>query len=269
MSDAQNRRNNRRQAQAELAQLFDQTHNVNVIHYSCESFYNRPDGSSPRITSIAVRNLQNAQTISFSIHQVAERSRLTRDEIETQYDRLEKQMLDEFYEFVLRRDTFHWLHWNMRDINFGFQAIAHRYRVLGGTPEPIDETKLHDLARLLFAIYGAKYADHPRLVKVIRMNNITDKDLLVGEDEAKAFEDREYVKLHRSTLRKVDSLASIAQHAHLGKLITKATWREVYGADVAAWIEVITEHWLFKLIGIIGAIFLFYEILQAVGILKP
>jgi len=38
-----------------------------VIHYSCESFYDRPNGASPRITSIAVRKLDSGQTLSFSI----------------------------------------------------------------------------------------------------------------------------------------------------------------------------------------------------------
>ena len=54
-----------------------------------------------------------------------------------------------------------YMHWNMRDINYGFPAIEHRYRVLGGNPVIIDDDKKLDLARLLIDIYGVGYAGHP------------------------------------------------------------------------------------------------------------
>lgn len=252
MTGARNRRENRRNAKLTLAELFSRAQNVNVIHYSCESFYDRPDGNSPRITSIAVRNLQNGQTISFSIHQIAERNKVSVGDIEQEYDHLERKMLAEFYKFVEQRDVYEWLHWNMRNINYGFQAIAHRYSVLGGIPIQIADIKQHDLSRILFAIYGPGYADHPRLTKIIEMNQMSKLDFISGEEEARAFENKEYVKLHQSTLRKVDLLAGIAETAYAGKLKTKATWRDMYGSDIAAWTEMITEHWLFKLISVIG-----------------
>ena len=83
----------RREAKETLNTLFTNAAQVSVIHYSCESFYDRPDGRSPRITSIAVRNLESGQTASFSIHQVAERQRLDPCEIRSKYDRLESRML--------------------------------------------------------------------------------------------------------------------------------------------------------------------------------
>lgn len=67
-----------------------------MIHYSGESFYDRPDGASPRITSIAVRKLDTGQTLSFSIHQVAERAGIAFAQIERSYDKLERMMLDAF-----------------------------------------------------------------------------------------------------------------------------------------------------------------------------
>ena len=62
-----------KEARQRLDSLFSDRSKVWVIHYSCESFYDRPNGASPRITSPAVRSLDSAQTHSFSIHQVAER----------------------------------------------------------------------------------------------------------------------------------------------------------------------------------------------------
>jgi hypothetical protein len=73
---------------ATLDKLFGDASNVWVIHYSCESFYDRPEGRSPRVTSIAVRRLDSGQTLSFSIHQVAEEQKIGFNEIEAQYDKL-------------------------------------------------------------------------------------------------------------------------------------------------------------------------------------
>lgn len=217
---------------------------VVVIHYSCESFYDRPDGSSPRITSIAVRNLYSAQTRSFSIHQIAEINGYPLDDVEEHYDELERQMLDAFYEYVSRHQDHMWLHWNMRDINYGFQAIAHRYRVLGGNPTEIHESRLVDLSRLLVALYGRDYVAHPRMQKLIEKNGITKRDFLAGAEEAVAFENQEYVKLHFSTLRKVDILAGIVERVDEESLVTNSTWKDIYGLYPAAAGEWLQSHWL-------------------------
>jgi hypothetical protein len=37
----------------------------------------------------------------------------------------------------------------MRNINFGFQAIEHRYKVLGGKPYIVEDDRKVDLAKLL------------------------------------------------------------------------------------------------------------------------
>ncbi|MBD2079292.1 hypothetical protein [Leptolyngbya sp. FACHB-17] len=201
MGEAWNKVQKRRQAKAKLAELISKADQVVIIHYFCESFYNRPDGSSPRITSIAVRNLESGQTKSFSIHQVAERQGYSASALEQHYNQLERLMLDEFYDYVRRHSTHIWLHWNMRDINYGFPAIAHRYQVLQGEPEEINESKLVDLSRLLIAIYGSGYIEHPRLPNLVDKNHIGHTDFLDGKAEADAFVSKQYVKLHQSTLR--------------------------------------------------------------------
>jgi hypothetical protein len=71
-----------------------------------------------------------------------------------------------------------YLHWNMRDANYGFAAIEHRYRVLGGSPIIIDDDKKTDLARLLIDIYGVGYTGHPRLETLLAQNSIKTLDLL-------------------------------------------------------------------------------------------
>ena len=243
-----------KKAKQKLAELMDKPEHTIVIHYSCESFYDRPDGTSPRITSVAARNLDSGQTASFSIHQVAERHRYPISEIGKHYDKLERQMLDEFYEYVRTHSGFTWLHWNMRDINYGFPAIAHRYRVLGGHPVDVPDSKLVDLSRLLLAIYGIRYIDHPRLQKLIEKNAISPRDILSGFEEASAFERGEYVKLHFSTLRKVDALADIADRTDKGALKTNSKWTDVYGVYPEAIGEYLKDHWFFVVLGVLGTL---------------
>jgi hypothetical protein len=143
----------------------------------------------------------------------------------------------------------------MRDVNYGFPALAHRFKVLGGKDAfEIPESQLSDLARLLVGLYGVGYIGHPRLARIIEKNNITNKDFLTGEEEAKAFVDKQYVKLHQSTLRKVDILTNLAERAHDGALKTNATRSEVYGSELAYWVQLCQEHWVFALIAFIGSI---------------
>ena len=255
MSEASTRIHQLREARSSLDRVVANAANVVVIHYSCESFYDRPNGASPRITSIAVRNLSSAQTKSFSIHQIAERDKkVSIEDIEANYDDLEKKMLKEFYEYVETHHTHLWLHWNMRDINYGFPAIAHRFMVLGGKPVEIHESQLVDLARILVGMFGVGYAGHPRLTWLVKENKISDRDLLSGEDEANAFEGRQYVRLHQSTLRKVDILANIVSRVGNGTLKTNATMKEVYGSYFRYFAELAREHWIVTVLGVLGSI---------------
>jgi hypothetical protein len=244
----------RKAARKELAELFERPSAVVVIHYSCESFYDRQDGSSPRVTSIAVRNLESGQTKSFSIHQMAERMKIDFGQIVSQFGNLEKRMLSEFFEYAKTHQRSQWLHWNMRDINYGFAALEHRCQVLGGTTVDIPEENRHDLSRILIVLYGVGYTGHPRLESLMAKNKIAARDFLVGAEEAKAFENAEYVKLHQSTLRKVDVLANIAERAENGALKTNATWWETHGGTLGAVLEWCREHWFLSAISTIGTL---------------
>jgi hypothetical protein len=253
VGEALNKVQRRRQAKIKLAELMNKSEQVVVIHYSCESFYDRPDGSSPRITSIAVRNLESSQTTSFSIHQVAEREGYSASALEEHYNQLEKLMLEEFYDYVRRHSSHTWLHWNMRDINYGFPAIEHRFKVLQGEPIELHESKLVDLSRLLISIYGVDYIQSPRMKNLIEKNHIMHKDFLDGKSEADAFTNGQYVKLHQSTLRKVDAFANIIELAADNSLKTSSTWRNIYGSYPTAFIELIKENLIISvLVGVVS-----------------
>lgn len=231
-------------------------HNYLIIHYSCESFYDIKDGHTPRITSIAVYDLANAQTDSFSIHKIAEKTHINISEIESHYDELEKAMLDEFFTYAKEHQSYFWIHWNMRDMNYGFKAIEHRYYVLGGEPYKIPDNKKIDLARQLINCYGIGYAEHPRMEKLIEQNGIAAKDYLSGQQEADAFEKREYVKLHMSTLRKVDVFANILNRAVNNTLKVNSKWRDIYGVSIQGILNYCKETWWIQLIWTVVMLFL-------------
>jgi hypothetical protein len=152
-------------------------------------------------------------------------------------------MLDDFFAFA-RDHQFHiWLHWNMRDMNYGFPALEHRAAVLDAHSFHIEEKQLVDLSRILIAIYGNKYTGHPRIQSLMEKNHMTPRDFLVGKHEAEAFEQMRFLDMHRSTLSKVDVFANFAERAHSGTLKTNATWFEQNGRSFKVALEKAREHW--------------------------
>lgn len=243
-----------KKARSTLDQLFNDSSNVWVTHYSCESFYDTTEGASARITSIALRRLHSAQTISFSIHQKAEIEGVEPDQITNHYDNLEKKMLDDYFEHISNHRGMHYLHWNMRDINYGFAAIEHRYRVLKGDPYIIEEEAKHDLARLLIDIYGTGYTGHPRLPTLIEKNHIVPRDFMTGKAEAEAFTNGDYVGLHQSTLRKVDVIANLAGRAHDRHLKVNTSWWEMNGGRIRGIVNWVIETTWMKVLLTLGGL---------------
>lgn len=192
---------------------------VFVIHYSCESFI-KHSNKTPRISSIAIRNYDSGQTYSFSINKTAEVKRVPLDELEKNYDILEREMLDEYFDFLKTHMDYYYVHWNMRNINYGFEALKHRYKVLGGNSISLDENRLIDLSIILSEYYGQGYISHPMLENIMKKNGMSSKDFLTGKEEADCFDNNEYIKLHLSTLKKVDVLSGILNRHISGKLQT-------------------------------------------------
>lgn len=231
-----------KQARKDLQQLWEHPGQVSVIHYSCESFFDRPDGSSPRVTSIAVRNLKTAQTQSFSIHKYSELRGLSADELEGHYNELEKEMLENFFALANERKEHKWLHWNMRDENYGFHALELRCRILGGEPYVIQNANKFDLSRILIGIYGKAYIGHPRLEVLMDRNKISSKNFKTGVEEAELFDQKNYVALHQSTLAKTDVLSNVCQLSFEGELKTNANWWKLYGHSVSAFMSWFSHH---------------------------
>ena len=143
-------------------------------------------------------------------------------------------MLQHFFDYVSKYQGNSYLHWNMRDANYGFQAIEHRFRVLHDGNHPVyivDDSNKADLSRLIQDIYGSNYIDDPKMETLLYKNNIQPLDFLPGKQEAEAFENREFAALHLSTLRKVDVISNLAQRANENRLVTNTGWWEMNGGN--------------------------------------
>ena len=97
---------------------------------------------------------------------------------------------------------------------------------------------------------------HPRLESLLKKNNIIAKDFLPGAEEAIAFDNKEYIKLHQSTLRKVDVIASLLNRAIDNALKVESKWWEIYGLSPQGLYESITSRWWCQIILAVASIIL-------------
>lgn len=70
------------------------------------------------------------RTYSFALGKTAEKLGISKNQIRYNLDKIEYLMLTKFYSFVIKNRDKYWIHWNMTDDNYGFQAIEHRYQCL-------------------------------------------------------------------------------------------------------------------------------------------
>ena len=98
----------------------------------------------------------------------------------------------------------------------------------------MDNDKLINMSSLLHQRYGENFADHPRLISLLNVNNIHPKNLLDGAQEAEAFKGKAYLVIDRSVQAKVQSFAEVMDRAGNQELITKGKIpRDIYGVSPA------------------------------------
>jgi hypothetical protein len=195
--------------------------NFFIIHYSCQSLYDDNEALSPRITSIAISHYATEQTVSFSTHSIAEELHIARENVRDRFDEVERKLLQEFYIFVRDRRDKYWIHWNMRNLTYGFEHLEHRYRVLGGKDAPVIPVERRlNLNDLLADRFGSGYAKHPKLKSLMELNGGIHRHFLTGEEEVNAFRNNEFLRMHNSTLSKVGFLYSAVRKLLSGTLRT-------------------------------------------------
>jgi len=193
-----------------------------IIHYSSQSLYDEGvDGLSPRITSIVVMHYATRQTVSFALHAEAEVLGISKDDVESNYDALEKALLERFYAFLRDRREKYWVHWNMRNLTYGFEHLEHRYRSLCKSEPPSVPVEVRlNLHSMLADRYGSDYASSPRMKNLMLLNGELDVRFLEGAKEAEAFLKKEFIRMHSSTISKVEFFRHVISLAIRGKLRT-------------------------------------------------
>ncbi len=184
-----------------------------VIHYSRQNLMDNESGmASPRIIAILIKSLDGKKNNCFAIHHEAEKEGVIRENIADYYDRLEERLLRSFNSFVKEHQDYKWIHWDMNDVHFGFEAIEHRYRVMveeeGKDFHEIPDDNRINLNSLLKEIYGDNFEKEPCMENLMKTNN--DGTFKSGymsiEDEAKAFRNLEFPAILESLRCKVNFL---------------------------------------------------------------
>lgn len=232
-----------------IAKLKKENDKTLIIHYSCESFFNL-EGRTPRVTSICIKNRGNNSTKTFSIHlqaQFHKKELCCITDVENNF--LEKQMLKEFFDFLKKHQTYNWVHWNMRNSSYGFEAIANRFRILGGVVKEIEDQFKFDLPKILSLIYTHDFENHGpipkkgQLLNLALRNKVSLRDALEGKEEGETFDNKDYLKLHMSTCRKVDVINEILTLEEKSNLKVKTNLVGIYGLTPEGIFEIVKNNW--------------------------
>ena len=150
----------------------------------------------------------------------------------------------EFAEYVKTHISYIWVHWNMSSASYGFQAISNRYRILGGSEINVPDSNKIDLPAVFGKLFTYSFEGHKpngQLLNLANRNNISTRDALPGAQEAEAFDRRDFLKLHMSTLRKVDIIDRILIAYQSQKLIHNARLKKIYDITIPGIIEIIKD----------------------------
>ncbi len=207
-----------------IAEVNNKPDRFYIIHYSSQSLFDAEVGAhSPRITSIVVQHYISGQTVSFSMHTVAEYLGIQPGEVEARYDDVERELLTQFYNFALDRREKYWIHWNMRNVVFGFEHLEHRYRTLTKNEPPSIPVEVRiNLNDILKERYGNDYARDPKMLSLMELNGGKVQGFLSGKDESEAFKARDFIRMHTSTIAKVGFFSFVITSTRNGKLVTAA-----------------------------------------------
>jgi len=187
-----------------------------VIHYSRQDLMDNELGvKTPRIVAIMVKSIDGGHHACFAIHHEAEKAQLIPEDIPDRYDFLEEKLLRSFNSFVQRNKGCKWIHWDMIDVHFSFEAIRHRYNVMIAESEQgFQEIPNHNrinLNSLLKNIYGDNYEKEPQFENLMKTNNggVCNNGFLALEDEAQAFKNLEFPSVLESLRCKVNFLLEV------------------------------------------------------------
>jgi len=164
--------------------------------------------------------VSTGQAEPFSIHISACLLGIALEDIPENYDKVEEAMLRDYFEYLKTSEEIQFVHWNMRDCDYGFHAIELRGEML--CPDAVfrlpNERKV-DLSRLVAKLYGQEL----EFKSLIEYNYPLPRYFMDEEAEAIAFDKGEYVRLYQSTSIKVVNISKLLDLAINRELKTNST----------------------------------------------
>ena len=240
-----------KKAKEQINEIFMRPDKYRVIHYSRQGFSQGNNQHADAIVSIAIYSGVSDATFSVDIQSMAERLQIRFQDISQRIREIETEMLREFFDYINQNRDFIYLHWNMRDNQFGFQALSNRYCALtNGKPAyeiPIE--KQLNVSNLLEEYYGSDYVAHPRLKNIIEQNpESRPLHFLNATQEENAFKEGRYNDLHMSTLSKVRFFYTVLTLVHEGKLKVSTSKLKAFGFSPQVIFEMVKDTWWWGLL---------------------
>jgi len=179
-----------------------------AVHYACESWFDVKD-RPVAVSCIALVRVADRSEKVFSLTDAK--------------DNVEVHLLERFFEHLKRHPEALLVHWNMHSSDFGFEALANRYRWLlkANPPASVPESNRFDLDELITRSFGEDYAAHPKLYTCGTLNSFPKRYLLSGKEEAEKFKAGEHGEIRRSTAEKAQLIAFLLNRLLKDNLLTK------------------------------------------------
>ncbi len=229
-----------------ITSLEEGLNRIAIVHYSCESFLDVKTGS-PTIVSIAIKDLSSGQVTTFALCD----------------SESEEKMLGAYFQHLNNNRDELYVHWNMNDTVYGFEAIRNRYsQITGQQGIIIPSDQLFDLDDLVEKKYGKHYAPHPKLYHLAKINRYSMLGFRSGKDEAELFKQSAFFENKLSTIRKVHIIANILEDFLYDRLLTD-------NRKFASLVRRIEENTLYKAIAIIATLAALASIVWAIFELLP
>ena len=251
---------NRKIAFKYFEKLMENPSKVLIIHYSQSKIYDDEyNDISPLISSIVVKALDGTFEKFFSIYYEADKASIPLEEIENSYRDLELRVLQSFNDFVRKKKDYFWVHWDMKNIEFGFDAIKHRFeKIFQGLKdekqfEEIPDNKKFNLKTILEDIYGEKFASTTdKLSSLISLNNenVINNDYLTLEKEQSEFEKKNYQSILKSIGCKVNFICKVL------KLLDAKRLKVANKNNYARFVDMVS-HPIFTFIGWLATVLAF------------
>lgn len=254
----------RKEARNNLKKLAENPLNVLLIHYSySKTFDDDYGGISPIITAIVIKSLNGQIDEQFAIHFEADKAGIPQDQIQDSYRELEMRILKHYNDFARRYTGCFWIHWDMKNIHFGFEAIKHRFEKIFGRPDgyyDIPSSQKRNLRLIIEDMYGEKFVvgpDHLKSLMLCNNKNVIDPRYISGDQESIEFERKNFDAVIQSVDTKVDFLKKATS-----KLIDKNLL--VTSKNGFAIFDDVVHHPIFTalgwIIGFIGLVLTIYQI---------